>query len=101
MAFTIQKWTTKCPDFRSPQYYLNLFCRVIYKIVYPEDVLPELPTAMPALPEMPEKPAKRTALSGDTSDEDSYGECESPPQIPREMVSLKAPCVFLIAVSSP
>ena len=46
----------------------------MYKIVYPEDVLPPLP------------PAKRTALSGDTSDEDSYGECESPPQIPAEMV---------------
>ena len=59
------------------------FCRIIYKIVYPEDVLPALPAAKPATPA---KPAKRTALSGDTSDEDSYGECESPPQIHREMV---------------
>jgi len=50
--------------------------RIVYKIVYPEDVLPQLP------------PAKRTVLSGDTSDEDSYGECESPPHHPNEMVHL-------------
>jgi hypothetical protein len=51
-----------------------LYFRIVYKIVYPEDLLPPLP------------PAKRTALSGDTSDEDSYGECESPPQNPIERV---------------
>ena len=52
----------------------------MYKIVYPEDVLPQHQ-------QLPPERTKRTVLSGDTSDEDSYGECESPPQNPMEIVS--------------
>ena len=51
----------------------------MYKIVYPEDVLPQHQ-------QLPPERTKRTVLSGDTSDEDSYGECESPPQNPMEIV---------------